>query len=338
MKITLNNYCASFKEEKSAVNHPAWAAFCLILLIGHAKAFAATDYASLPSVAVTPVQKSENGNKYKIGARIPVMIPLPKDLNNPGTLQFNLNVPEGSSATEDQGWYIDPEISVSNGNLLVVVSPIQGGQLILPQLIVSKILDKSSTPIERTETWTIEVEAPTPDPKTATEYLSPIDVSLTTRVWLMLLLGATLAIGLTLFALRKYLKVQPKITSQPVIATESESESLIAYRKLRALFAENPFIFSKLKPIAFGTSEIMKEYFSVRFNVDAQEATTSELFALLTKAGIAKHELKDVENLYSDLDLIKFTKPDAYTHFNEESYQSIRIRAEALVARWGTKK
>jgi hypothetical protein len=300
----------------------------------------AEDYTSLPSVRISPSIKNETADRYPIGSRILVSLPLPAGEASNLQTKYSIQVPEGSSPLQDQGWIIDPSFSVISGNLQLIVIPVQSGTLTLPLLILYKTDSQSQQPFLRTEPWSITVTAPEVDAKKEPEFLPPTSVSLATQVWIFLILGIGLMIALTVYALRKYIQSRPAPAplQKPVVAPDPEH--VIAFKKLDALFSANTDqdLKASFKPIAFGVSDILKEFFSARFKIDAKESTTSELFQILSDAGLTSSNKKDIQLLFHDLDLVKFTQIENYRHFDANTYKSIRNQAEAIISKWGGRK
>ena len=115
---------------------------------------------------------------------------------------------------------------------------------------------------------------------------------------------------------------------------KKESDHALALRSLELLFKKYPFSYENLKPVSFGISEILKNFFSSRFTIDAREATPDEMIALLRKEAIPREGLQEILNLFNDLDLIKFTKESDSGHFKEHHYQDFKIKAQSIIQKW----
>jgi hypothetical protein len=288
--------------------------------------------ASLPEVELKVVQKNANGNQYQIGDRIPLFVELKPEWIQEQT-SLTVKPPEGGSKIEDQGWYIDPQTLLISNNLQFVVSPIQTGKLTLPTLIISK---EDKTPIARTSAFSIQVSGPG-EKKGESELLEPINVALATKYWVMLGLIFVLIAGLATYFIRRHL--QNKRLNKPVVipVVKKEPEHVIAMQALDQLYKKYPYSSDHLKPVAFGVSEILKHFFSARFRIDASEATTDEMVALLRNESLPSDSLREVLSLFQDLDLIKFTKGQEAHHFNEQHYIEFKVKAQSLIQKWANR-
>ena len=169
--------------------------------------------------------------------------------------------------------------------------------------------------------------------KEAPQLIDVIPLSLPTQYWVLLSLLSLGIIALSVYGFRRYRKNRKKPIEVPPIRIESEQ--VIALRDLERLYQKYPFTDLNMKPIAFGVSEILKHYLSKRFQVDANEATTDEMIALLKKESIGNDGVKEIGVLFQDLDWVKFTK-STFTSSNSESlYQEFKIKAQTIVQRWG---
>ena len=285
--------------------------------------------AALPELPVHVIQKNANGEIYQLGDRVPVYAEVNTELAQ-GQNNFELKVPEGGSSLEDQGIYLDPNAQYLSGNLRFVISPIQPGKLTLPMLLV---LREDKTPFARTAPFTLQVNAVKEEKKEPAQLIDVVPVSLPTKYWVLLGVVILGLAGLIAYLIRRYLKSRKKHIEVPPIRIEAEN--IIALRGLEQLYQKYSFSDVNMKPIAFGISEILKVYFSKRFQVDAVEATTDEMIDFLRKESLGNDGLKEIISLFQDLDLVKFTKT-TYTSANSENlYQEFKVKAQAIVQRWG---
>ena len=286
---------------------------------------------TLPEFEVHFIQRNGNGDVYQIGDRIPLSVALTGDSLQNQT-HFLLALPEGASTLEDQGWYLDPHPQILSGSLHFIVSPLQTGKLILPTLLITK--EEDGTPIGRTSTLSIQVaELKKKDPVPELKELT--DIPLALKYWLLFGgLGLLLAGG-TAFFIRRYLKqrnLHRKVSDVP--PPKKEADHTIALNDLDRLYKN--FTDAQLKAISFGISEILKEYFSARFHIDAKESTTDEMLALLKREAISRESISEIQNLFNDLDFIKFTKAEISRESERQSYISFRAKAKAIIDQWAT--
>ncbi len=336
----LTDYCAFLKSERKKSSAPFWAKLVALgtLVWSAWLPFGALadplDIASLPLFKIQLVQKNPNGNVYNIGDRIALYVEIPQADQNRNS-SFEITVPEGGSKIDEQGWYLDAQTNLISGNLRFIVAPIKTGPLTLPTLL---ILNQEKNPIGRTDTWSIEVKGVSLSPdqqKREPQYLPLAAVGLSDQVWFMLFALVLLLIAATAFGIYKWNR--KKAMTPPALPTPKpiEPDHVLALRALQELYQQNPYTREHLKPVAFGISEIIKAYLSKRFLVDATESTTPEMIGLL-KSQLTFDELKEIEALFVDLDLIKFTKMEQHDHYTEGDYKNFKLKAERIIDRWNT--
>lgn len=284
---------------------------------------------SLPELELKVVQKNENGNQYQLGDRIRLYVELtPEQLLNQNS--FAISPPPGGSKLEDQGWYLDPQPLLISNNLQFVVSPIRAGKITLPTLVISKE-DKSG--LARTSPFTVEVVA-LQGKQAPNELLDPLDIGLAAKYWALFVSISLLVLALSVFFIRRYLKNRRQVKPISIPVVKKDPDHVIALNALDQLYKKYPFSNDNLKPVSFGISEILKHFFSDRFHTDAKESTTDEMIVLLRKESIPSDGLREIQSLFNDLDLIKFTKNRDYAHFSEQHYIEFKVKAQSLIQKW----
>jgi hypothetical protein len=305
---------------------------CLLSLFVFSSALAEekVDISALPEIEVHFVQKS-GGDQYQIGDRITLYVELLPELTK-DSKEFSISVPEDGSSLAEQGWYIDPATQFLSSNLSFVVSPIQVGKLTLPTLLISRD-DKSL--MVRTHPLSIQVTGP--EKKEESKLLEIVAIPLATKyVILFSILAAVLAVLLA-WAIWRYFKIKKlrqKIPAAPVV--KKEADHVIAFSALDLLYKKYPYGEASFKPIAFGISEVLKEYLSARFHVDAKESTTDEMLALLRTEAVPQDGLKEIRALFQELDLIKFTKVNDAIRVSDNDYLEFKVKAQGIIQRWST--
>ena len=339
MRIMQKNYCTFLSDAKKSVKKVSFA-FTLRFVLGIASAIADPEPAptapkptpDLSQVAVAELQvlqKSSN-NAYQIGDRINFSAEIKaRGLENGEHL--SLKVPEGSSKLEDQGWYVDPSSQFMGGAFRFIASPIQTGTLTLPTLLIVK---DDQTVLARTSPFTAKVTGPGQNKENkAPELIEITPSSLPMKYWILFsLLGLILFLTLGYFI---YRFIQNKKKIPPGMPTvKIDPDHIIALRKIDLIYQKYPFELVNLKPLAFGVSDTLKEFFSHRFKIDATEATTDEMLALLKKEALSEESLKEIRTLFQSLDLIKFTTSDHYRHLDEQNYLDYKTRANFIIQKW----
>jgi len=114
----------------------------------------------------------------------------------------------------------------------------------------------------------------------------------------------------------------------PTVVMPEVPEDQAALSELLKLERAGHWKHGKHKIHYFGVSEIIKKYFSKRYEVDAVESTTYEVLLLLKKKSISDTMVNEVEKLFEKLDRVKFT--DWLPAGDEEPIEIIKD-AKALV-------
>ncbi len=288
------------------------------------------DLSRLPDFQVQEIQKNQN-NQYQIGDRIPLSVEISSDGVESGET-LSLKIPEGSGKLEDMGWYVDPSTQFVGRSFRFLAAPIQTGKLTLPVLLVMKSNDVA---IGKTTPYTIQVIGPAEQKeKQGAELIDPSSIGLATKYWILFSVIGVLIAGLLIYGIKKYLKKRSKVKPTEVPIVIQDPPHVTAMKKIDNLYRAHPFTRENLKPVTFGVSEILKEFFSKRFQVDAQESTTDEMIELLRHQALTGENLREIQTLFQDLDLVKFTKSENYTHFDEDKYNEFKVKANLIIQKW----
>jgi hypothetical protein len=289
------------------------------------------DLTTVPQMTLQEATKNA-AKTYQIGDRINLLT----EINSP-TLEngdhLALKLPEGASKLEDQGWYIDPSSQFLGGVFRFIVSPIQTGALTLPTLLIQK---EDGITIGRTAPYQIQVTGPEKKDQKEAELLEITSRSLPIKYWILFsLLALFVMCGVSYLVYRTLKNRRKKPTFIP--KTQADPEHVVALRKINELYQTYPYEIVNLKPIAFGVSETLKEFFSKRFKIDAIESTSDEMIELLRKEAINGENLREIQTLFQDLDLVKFTKSENYSHFDQFKYQDLKVKSQLIIQKWTLK-
>ena len=289
-----------------------------------------TPEAVLPEFGIHEAGTASPDHQIRVGDRVTLQIELKGQLAEPGPT-LTLKPAKAEEKPEDLGWFMDPSTLNQNGILRFVVSPLKGGSLTLPSLFISNAEDK---PLAKTSPFTLTVIAPTQADTGKPDLLDVISIGLPFRYWVLLAVALLLLAGLgwSLYLRYQKLKRAEKPSHLPVI--KAEPDHLIALRKLDTLFGAHPFSPENLKRVSFGVSEILKEFFSRRFQIDALESTTDEMILLLRKEALSSEQLREIQTLFNELDLYKFTKIESYPKVYPETQDALKIKAQVLIQKW----
>lgn len=289
------------------------------------------DITTLPEAPVQMITRV-NGDQVQLGDRIPLNVEIRGEWIK-GDAQFKLTVPEGSSKLTDLGWYLDPSTLWVAGSVRIIVSPLKPGRLTLPTLVVHS-KDQDFVAIARTQPISLNVIAPEkPAQGKKSELLDPEAISLPVKYWL-LGIAILLAIAAAVFFAFTRLKRKPKPAAVVPPVKIDEPEHVVAIKRLETLFTNHPHHPDAAKPVAFGVSEILKDFFAKRFKIEAAESTTSEMLSRLRSIGMGPNELREVSEFFDDLDEVKFLKPGLAGPYTPDRHQRFKVKSMAIVHRW----
>lgn len=318
-------FCA---RERSRVKSVAALLTIVLGLTGQALA-QGVDITALPEAPVRPLTQNA-GSAVQLGDRIPLNIEIRAEWIK-GDPQFKLTVPEGSSKLSELGWYLDPNPLWVAGNVRIVVSPLKAGQQTLPTLILQS-KDQDFVPIARTQPVSMTVIAPEKSQQGQPELLDPSSIALPTRYLVLGLLAVGAIAALILFAVRRFKrKTRPAIVPP---AKVDEPEHVVALKRIETLFQYHPHSQDAAKPVAFGISEILKDFFSKRFKIEAAESTTSEMIKLLRSVGMGSTDVQEILDFFDDLDRIKFLRREHLGPYPQDVHRRLQVKAMAIVHRW----
>ncbi len=286
---------------------------------------------ALPELAVIQAGHNSADHEIRIGDRITFQVAL-------GTLQTEasgpliLEPPKDTPKPEDAGWFLDPSTLSQGGTLRFVASPLKGGEIALPSLLVS---DSSGRPIAKTAPLNLKVLAPVDSKTGEPDLVDVIPISLPLRFWILFAFLFALVVAGSVWMLRKIRARRRNRKPKDLPLVPKEPDHVIALRKLDLLFDSGADSDDHLKRVSFGTSEILKEFFSKRFGIDAMESTTGEMLLLLKrKESMGPQQLDEIRQLFEELDLYKFTKTQQYLKNDPLIREDLKIRARLLVQKW----
>lgn len=280
-----------------------------------------------------------------IGDRVTLLIQMPANQVSQDP-PYSLSVPPGSSSLKDLGWFLDKETLWSSGTLKVIVSPLKAGKLTLPTLLIHTSVDdqgksKLRSAFARTQPLILEVndieskpQDPEPGGEPVPSYLPPVETKFPWSSVALILAAIVVALATLVVVIRKLKKRQAPKPQPPSVAPTPDADHIIAIRKIETLYSQNSFSERSAKPIAFGVSEILKEYFSKRFELDALESTTAELILKLRSASLSESETQEIRVLFEELDLFKFVSTTVAPPFRLDHYDRWKLKALAIIQKW----
>ena len=288
---------------------------------------------SLPVLQTEIAQKNQNGPQYQLGDRIQLSVRVPLDLIQ----QLNSIILKNTNEAhplDQQGWHLDSNPQIIDGSLRFIVSPLKSGKLTLPELWIMK---DDVHPAAKTTPINIEVMELKANPGETPALLDTIDISLPFKFVVLAVLVVISLLLLLYYFYKRYWSKRVRTVAQNEIQVPPTPDHIIALRDLEMLYDQFSYSKENMKPIAFGVSQILKNFFSSRFKVDARESTTDEMLALLKSESIPELEIKKIRALYQNLDLIKFTKMSHHEQFQKSDYAEFKNQAKLLIETWAIK-
>ena len=146
-------------------------------------------------------------------------------------------------------------------------------------------------------------------------YEPPFDWFIIVMIWLILLALALIGVGIYFYILKRRNKPIPLFGKQEVILPPHE----IALRKLTAIKEEKIWQKGLDKLYYTQLTDVLREYFVQRFNIQAMEMTSGEIITALQTDEDAKIILDKLKQILSVSDMVKFAKRQPTTEENEMS-------------------
>lgn len=216
-------------------------------------------------------------------------------------------------------------ITLNGGNSkalqqVISITSFDTGYIVVPPLQFT-ITKNGAQPIgSSTKPLMLQVYKVKVDPAADIKEIKPIlDAPLTFRELIPWILGA-IVLALLIYALLKYLKYRkrPKLEKPQVKIKVPVWE--IALQKLEALKLEQLWQKGDIKEYYTRITDILREYFEMRYNVNAAEMTSSEIIEAVSPHIIEKEALPPLKNLLFLSDMAKFAKGQPGTYENEQSF------------------
>ncbi len=282
----------------------------------------ASDSLGISVIEITPLQKSADG--AQIGDRVPYTLTLPADAYETQGLKILLPTQES------------PDISVSDLmvtqglKLKFFIVPLKSGNLIIPELSI-----RNNQDIEIAKTVpTSFVVKDLAEAKDAPQPETRVQIKIPAYYWWILILGCIGVLGIILVVIAK--RTQRKVESRkPTAVVPKRAPESMAMEAIEKVYQQNPFHPTRLKPVAFGLSEVIKTYLSVKLNFDAQELTAQEILDTLKQLQQPPQLCDLVRTAFQDYDEIKFTHYIQWRRVTEVDYKQMRYHAEAIVHFFG---
>ena len=324
------NYCFFSSAAKRLAKHLSFSALGFLLSGSTPNGPVSTPLIAVPEVALMEVGGSGATQRVKLGDRMILQAELKGVGDIAGQTVTIKSVDEGIEL-ENIGWYLVQGTLSQNGSVRFIASPLKIGTLTLPPLL---IVGKDNQTLAKTIPLSIVVEGPTASSDEKPQFIDVITVKLPLRYWLYLGVLISALIMLIRFLYLRYLKNRQRKHHEVRTPLPPEPDHILALRKIDELYTRNPFSPENLKVVSFGLSEIIKEFFSKRFKVEALESTTDEMLMLLRREALSGDQLRAIQLLFLELDQYKFTKIEDYPPVYEETQSNLKVKATLIIQKW----
>lgn len=257
--------------------------------------------ADLPQWSATLKNAQGETSGFKVGDQLSLRI---EELaQQDGVLSIE---PEsGSPSLDEQGWMLFP--SEKEKGVWAAV-PVQSGERKLSHLqIFSQLADGTKKKIGLLKEQSFKIqsllkEGASPPP----EVLPPVSLPFPWAAVLGAVGGLLLLTAVLVWVWKKYFKKKP-VSSSVVPPAARLPEDEVALGLLAELEKSAVWKNGEFKKHYFSVSELLKEYLGERYGFDALECTSHELEVALEKCGLSTQKLREIHQLYENLDRVKFT-------------------------------
>ncbi|HLN52999.1 MAG TPA: hypothetical protein VK212_04780 [Lentimicrobium sp.] len=259
--------------------------------------------------------------KFPIGSQIKITLEVPYTVNEKitwptigDTITKSIEVLSKSSIDTVK------EEKSANGKLrqTIQITSFDTGFIVVPPISFI-VEDNSQKTTVKTEPLLLEVFKIKIDPKADIKDIKPIIKAPITFRELLPWLAGLMIIGSLIYGLIYYLKKRkqaPIEKPQPKIRIPSWE---IALEKLHNLKNEQLWQKGDIKEYYTKLTDILREYFELRYNVNAAEMTSSEIIHAMTPHIIDEKPLSSLRNVLFLSDMAKFAKAQPGAYENEQS-------------------
>jgi hypothetical protein len=234
------------------------------------------------------------------------------------TISYDLR---GGDPNSEARWEIDPKQGGLKQGILFrkgrLITPLAAGNLQLPALTV---IDETGAAVATTTPVAVTVrsnfppppaggpgaaaaEPPKPEPP-----IGPLELPM--PGWIQTAIATTILVIVLIagFFLLRFLKRRAARALKKILPKKPYDTATL--ERLDALLKAGWLEKGSFKPFYFGVSDALKFYLGERFDFDARESTTSELFAFLRERvgmpGLSDGVVVRIERLFGQLDPVKF--------------------------------
>lgn len=222
--------------------------------------------------------------------------------------------------------------SLYNLKLSVVVAPFEEGTFELPDIAVKRVVDGSiDTLLFEAQTF----EAKTIPVDTATfeirDIKGQINYPVTFKEVLPYILGALLLAALVVAAIYLIRKFKGRTGEAETV---KDPPYIVALRNLEHLRGDKYWAPEKQKILYSGITDTLRTYIENRFEVNAEEMTTAEIFKEL-KGMVPDDLYSEAKNLFETADFVKFAK---YTVSDEQNAKAVPAAVRFVTSTYQTEE
>ncbi|HHH54717.1 MAG TPA: hypothetical protein ENK91_13730 [Bacteroidetes bacterium] len=136
-------------------------------------------------------------------------------------------------------------------------------------------------------------------------------------LWIYIVLGAIVLIGLLMWFLPRFLTKKGKEFSEKETIIIAKPAHEIALEKLNKLKEEKIWKHGKVKEFQSQLTYILREYLENRYKISALEQTTGEIVESLQKININTEDIDTITNILQIADMVKFAKAKPEEDINQ---------------------
>lgn len=210
--------------------------------------------------------------------------------------------------------------------ITLAFTPLNVGEIAFPALTIPYSTAENRNAVLQTPPVTMSVRGANGEslfPEMLKDIKPPVSVGFSILVLTAILMVFLMVLTLWLMKKRKRPATETALPSMPkrpadVIALEELELLLIQYRKT----GDTKIFYS-------GLSNIIRKFLSERYQMDALEKTTSEIFAEMRNREVERKICLSAKEILSDCDLVKFAKFMPMEKQLEEDFQKAKLYIEA---------
>ncbi len=255
--------------------------------------------------------------EVKYPSNIKIFFPVIKDSLGP----FDIVKQDSLSRTENNG----ATILLKN----ITLASFHDGQKTIPPITVSYSLP-SDTTIRFVQTNPISIEVRTVAVDTSAtlrDIKPPIAVPISAAE-IALYAGVVIVVVLLIYLLYKYIRKRKRTLDEIIEDKPTIPPYVLAMQKLDELETQRLWQQGEIKLFYSNATEIVREYFELRYGIMALEMTSGEVMQQLHKFKIDTDLQNTIEAFLSNADLVKFAKHNPDLKENEEIIPQARLIVE----------